>query len=105
MDTFLNAVQQKGGHIDFMCLHWYLFALVLFRILCSDMKDTVRGWDELARFNSYPNGSLSLWQNIWITEVGITSASHPSQSKSVVHGKRVQLVRYPAVCGARCVVR
>jgi len=24
MATFLKAVEQQGGHVDFLCLHWYV---------------------------------------------------------------------------------
>jgi len=83
MDTFLNAVQQKGGHIDFMCLHWYVICVGSFpHSMLRYEGYRYGGWDELARFKQFIQTAHSRFgKNIWITEVGITSASHPSQSQ------------------------
>jgi len=64
MATFLSGVEKKGGHVDFICLHWY------------------GSWNDLAGFKSFVTTTHSRFgKNIWITEIGITSASHPSQSQ------------------------
>lgn len=65
MNTFLNAVHQKGGHVDFMCLHWY------------------GSWNDIASFKKFVQTAHSRFgMNIWVTELGITSASHPSQRQA-----------------------
>jgi hypothetical protein len=64
MATFLNAVQSKGGHVDFICLHWY------------------GSWNDLSGFKSYVQTTHSRFnKNIWITEMGITTASNPTQEQ------------------------
>jgi len=64
LNTFLNALKQKGGQVDFICLHWY------------------GPWNDLAGFQKYVQTAHSRFgKNIWITELGITSASNPSQSE------------------------
>jgi hypothetical protein len=62
MNTFLNEVKKKGGHVDFLCLHWY-----------GSYKD-------LSGFQKYIQTAHSRFgKNIWVTEMGITSSSNPSQ--------------------------
>jgi len=64
MTTFLNAVKSKGGHVDFLCIHWY------------------GSWKDLAGFKKWVQSAHSAYgMDIWITEVGITSSSGPSQSQ------------------------
>lgn len=64
MDTFLNAVKQKGGHVDFICLHWY------------------GSWNDIASFKKYVQTAHTRFgKNIWIPELGVTTASHPSQGQ------------------------
>jgi len=62
MATFLKAVEQQGGHVDFLCLHWY------------------GSWTDIAKFKKYIQTAHSRFgKDIWVTEVGVTSSSHPSQ--------------------------
>jgi len=64
MNDFLKDVNKKGGHVDFICLHWY------------------GSWKDLAGFKKYVQAAHTRFgKPIWVTEVGITSASHPSQSQ------------------------
>jgi len=32
MATFLSGVEKKGGHVDFICLHWYVLSFFFFPI-------------------------------------------------------------------------
>jgi len=64
MDTFLNAIQQSGGDVDFICLHWY------------------GSWNDIASLKKFVQTAHSRFgKNIWIPELGITTASHPSQGQ------------------------
>lgn len=62
METFLNAVKKKGGHVDFICLHWY------------------GSWKDIAGFKKYVQAAHARFgKNIWVTELGVTTASGGSQ--------------------------
>jgi hypothetical protein len=64
MNDFINAINKQGGHVDFICLHWY------------------GSWKDLAGFKKYVQTAHSRFgKPIWVTEVGITSASYPSQGQ------------------------
>lgn len=64
MATFLSAIEKKGGHVDFVDLHWY------------------GGWNDLAGFKNYVQTAHARFgKNIWIPELGITSSSNPSQAQ------------------------
>lgn len=40
MSTFLDAVQKQGGHVDFICLHWYTFSSCPILGLCTNLPCT-----------------------------------------------------------------
>lgn len=64
METFLKAVKSKGGHVDFLCLHWY------------------GSWKDLSSFKSFVGSAHSRFGlDIWIPEVGVTTASKGSSSQ------------------------
>jgi len=64
MDSFVQAVQNQGGHVDFFCVHWY------------------GSWKDLAGFQKWVQTVHSRFgKKIWIPELGITTASHPSQAQ------------------------
>lgn len=64
MSTFLSAIKKKGGHADLLCIHWY------------------GSWKDLAGFKKFVQTAHSRFgKNIWIPELGITSASNPSQAE------------------------
>lgn len=64
MQTFLNGVKNRGGRVDFICIHWY------------------GSWNDLAGFKKYVQSVRSQFNKpIWVTEMGITSGSYPSQAQ------------------------
>jgi len=64
MNTFLSSLYSRGGYCDFMVLHWY------------------GSWNDLAGFQKYVSTAHSRFGlKIWVTEIGITSASNPSQAQ------------------------
>jgi len=64
MNTFLTAVKNKGGHVDFMCIHWY------------------GSWNDLAGFQKWVQSAHARFgMDIWVTELGITSGSKPTQNQ------------------------
>jgi len=64
MDTFLKSVSSKGGRVDFICIHWY------------------GSWDDLDGFKQWVTKVHNRFhKNIWITEMGITTASGPTQTR------------------------
>lgn len=64
MQTFLSEVRNKGGHVDFMCIHWY------------------GSWNDLNGFKKFVNTAHSRFNiGIWVTEIGITTGSNPSQAQ------------------------
>jgi len=64
MDAFLQAIQQQGGHVDFICCHWY------------------GHWNNIAGFKTWVQTVHSRYgKNVWVTEVGVTSASNPTQAE------------------------
>lgn len=75
MDTFLAALKSKGGHIDKMAIHWY------------------GSWQDFAGFQKWVTTVHSRYgYNIWITELGITTASYPSQAN--VKGFMIEAVHW-----------
>lgn len=65
MTKFLAALKKKGGHIDFMCIHWY------------------GSWKDLAGFKAFVTKVHNTFgYHLWITELGITTASYPSQTQT-----------------------
>lgn len=64
MQTFLNGVKNRGGRVDYICIHWY------------------GSWNDLAGFKKYVQSVRSQFNKpIWVTEMGITSGSYPSQAQ------------------------
>jgi len=64
MDTFLNSLSSKGGHVDFICIHWY------------------GSWNGLDDFKQWVTKVHNRFhKNIWITDMGITTGSGPSQTQ------------------------
>jgi len=62
--TFLSQVEKKGGHVDFICLHWY------------------GSWKNLNGLKSYVQTAHARFNKpIWVTEIGITTSSWPSQNQ------------------------
>ncbi|KAJ7597858.1 glycosyl hydrolase catalytic core-domain-containing protein [Mycena floridula] len=65
MDKFLNEIEKRGGHVDFICVHWY------------------GSWKALGEFKKFIKAAHQRWgYNIWVTELGITTGSWPSQSQT-----------------------
>jgi hypothetical protein len=83
MNGFLNDVNKRGGHVDFICLHW----CVIYFIRSSNsfliyQRYRYGSWKDLAGFKKYIQTAHSRFgKTIWVTEVGITSGSYPSQSQ------------------------
>lgn len=64
MSTFYDAVKNKGGHIDFFVCHWY------------------GSWNNVSQFKKYVASLHSKFgKDVWVTEVGITTSSNPSQQQ------------------------
>jgi len=64
MNTFMQAIQKQGGHVDFFCIHWY------------------GSWNDMAGFQKWVQTVHTRFgKKIWVPELGITSASHPSQAQ------------------------
>ncbi|KAJ7597857.1 glycosyl hydrolase catalytic core-domain-containing protein [Mycena floridula] len=65
MDNFLKEIKKRGGHIDFMTLHWY-----------GSYKD-------IAGFKKFISSAHSRFgYKIWVTELGVTTGSYPSQQQT-----------------------
>jgi hypothetical protein len=64
MNTFYNAVKSKGGHVDFFVCHWY------------------GSWNNISQFKKLVTAVHSQFgKPVWVTEVGITTGSNPSQQQ------------------------
>jgi hypothetical protein len=64
MATFLAEVKKRGGAVDFLCIHWY-----------GSHKD-------IAGFKKFVTAVRTKFnKQIWVTELGITSSSNPSQNQ------------------------
>lgn len=61
MATFLGEVRKRGGRVDAICLHWY---------------GPYTGLNNFKKFVTQAHQRFG--KPIWITEIGITSSSHPS---------------------------
>jgi len=65
LSSFLSEVDKKGGQVDFVCAHWY------------------GSWDDIEAFKSYVQTVHSTSnKTVWVTELGITTASNPTQSQT-----------------------
>jgi len=65
LQTFMTAVAQQGGNIDLVACHWY------------------GSWSDIAGFKSYvASVHAQSGRQIWVTEVGVTSASNPTQAQT-----------------------
>jgi len=65
MKSFLDALKKKGGHVDFITIHWY------------------GSWKDIAGFKKFVETAHSRFgYKIWITELGITTGSKPSQQNT-----------------------
>ncbi|KAF7317237.1 Glyco-hydro-cc domain-containing protein [Mycena chlorophos] len=63
-DSFISAVAKSGGWVDMVGVHWY------------------GSWQDLAGFKKYVSTARSRFnRKIWVTEIGITTASAPSQAQ------------------------
>jgi hypothetical protein len=64
MATFLSEVSKRGGHVDFICIHWY------------------GSWKDINSFKNYVMAAHNRFgKPIWVTELGITTASWPSSGQ------------------------
>lgn len=64
MGTFLGEVSKRGGHVDFICVHWY------------------GSWKDIQQFKNFIGQTHARFgKNIWVTEIGITTASNPSTAQ------------------------
>ncbi|KAJ6549034.1 glycosyl hydrolase catalytic core-domain-containing protein [Mycena vulgaris] len=62
---FLAELKNRGGHVDFVTVHWY-----------GSYKD-------LAGFQKFVTSAHSRFgYKVWVTELGVTSASNPSQQQT-----------------------
>jgi len=65
MAKFLSAIKKKGGHVDFITIHWY------------------GSWKDIAGFKKFVKTAHDRFgYKIWVTELGITSGSNPSQQQT-----------------------
>jgi hypothetical protein len=61
---FLQDVKDRGGYVDRICLHWY------------------GSWNDIEGLKSYIESAHARFnQRIWVTELGITAGSDPSQKQ------------------------
>ncbi|KAJ6584378.1 glycosyl hydrolase catalytic core-domain-containing protein [Mycena capillaripes] len=61
---FLTELKNRGGHVDVVSVHWY------------------GSWNDLAGFKKFVTSAHSQFgYKIWVTELGITSASNGSQQQ------------------------
>lgn len=63
MDKFLKDLRKQGGDVDYMAVHWY-----------GSYKDLAGFKKWVAKIHKRYNKA------VWVTEYGVTSSSHPSQS-------------------------
>ncbi|KAJ7598055.1 glycosyl hydrolase catalytic core-domain-containing protein [Mycena floridula] len=65
LKTFMNAVASKGGNIDMVACHWY------------------GSWNDIAGFKKFIAAVRTQTnRKIWVTELGITSSSNPTQAQT-----------------------
>lgn len=82
MHTFINAVKKKGGHVDKLCIHWYVICVYCQDHILTYWVCRYGSWKDLAGFKKWvQTAHSSFGLNIWIPELGITSASNPSQAQ------------------------
>ncbi|KAF8153685.1 glycosyl hydrolase catalytic core-domain-containing protein [Mycena galopus ATCC 62051] len=63
--SFLTELKNRGGHVDFVTVHWY-----------GSYKD-------IATFQNFVSTAHSRFgYHIWVTELGVTSASKPTQQQT-----------------------
>jgi len=64
MNTFLSEISNKGGQVDFICVHWY------------------GSWADIETFKTYVQTVHSQFgKNVWVTELGVTTGSNPTQDQ------------------------
>jgi hypothetical protein len=84
MQTFLNAVQAQGGWVDFVNLHWCVFFLLpsfSYGLLIHSLT-RYGATSDLDQFKSYVRSAHQKFgKNIWVTEMGITTDSNPTESE------------------------
>ncbi|KAJ7659184.1 glycosyl hydrolase catalytic core-domain-containing protein [Mycena polygramma] len=62
--SFLSELKNRGGHVDFVTVHWY------------------GSWNDIATFKKFVASAHSRFgYRVWVTELGITSASNPTQQQ------------------------
>ena len=65
LESFTRILKKRGGHYDFVALHYY------------------GSWNSLSKFKKYiSQAHRQFGKDIWITEIGVTSASHPSTGQA-----------------------
>lgn len=65
LESFTRILKKKGGHYDFVALHYY------------------GSWNSIGKFKKYiSQAHRQFGKDIWITEIGVTSASHPSAGQA-----------------------
>jgi hypothetical protein len=94
MNTFLSEINNKGGYVDFICLHWFVF--ILSAILYSPairlnssltfgahlLLDRYGSWADIEQFKTYVQTVHSQFgKNVWVTELGVTTGSNPTQGQ------------------------
>ncbi|KAJ7708022.1 glycosyl hydrolase catalytic core-domain-containing protein [Mycena metata] len=63
--SFLAELKKRGGHVDFVTVHWY------------------GSYQDIATFKKFVSTAHSRFgYNIWVTELGVTSASKASQQQT-----------------------
>ncbi|KAJ6506318.1 glycosyl hydrolase catalytic core-domain-containing protein [Mycena vitilis] len=63
--NFLAELKKRGGHVDFVAVHWY------------------GSWKDLATFKKFvASAHTRFGYKVWVTELGITSSSSPSQQQT-----------------------
>ncbi|KAJ7116931.1 glycosyl hydrolase catalytic core-domain-containing protein [Mycena epipterygia] len=63
--NFLAELKKRGGHVDFVTVHWY------------------GSWKDIASFQKFVASAHSRFgYPVWVTELGITSGSNPTQQQT-----------------------
>jgi hypothetical protein len=84
---FLDGVRKKGGHVDFIVLHWFVLFIPEILVIHDTSGshspiDRYGSWKDLSKFKEYVQSAHQRFgKPIWVTELGITSASKPSQAQ------------------------
>jgi hypothetical protein len=81
MATFLQNLDEEGGYIDFMCIHWSVTHHWMKRLMSAETIFRYGSWDDFAGFQEWVTSVYNRFgKTLWITEMGITTASGPSQA-------------------------